>query len=283
MLGRFVVAVVAALAAGGCVGRATCDMPRRPVVRTAVIGGMVMSGQWQQISRMFEAETGYKVQVVVTGQRPKLAEAFRQGKADLLTMHSGDITSDLVAHGYGVHMRAWTHNGLVIVGPISDPAGIRGMSDGGAAFRQIATKEANIVDFRGIGSREVCHKLWRKAGVVPQGDWVLKDESGDHSKILQFAADHNAYVVVGRMPVLFGKLKAPGMEILVDADPDMRRPYNMMAANPEFSPGANHAGARALSDFLLSEKVQTFLAQFGAEEHGGIPLFHPARPVRQAE
>jgi len=150
------------------------------------------------------------------------------------------------------------------------------MTDGAAAFRQIAGKRASFVDFRGIGSRELCHKLWRKAGVVPEGAWVLKDESGDHANILQFASEHNAYVVVGRMPVLFGKLKGTGMEIMVEGDPEMRRPYIVVEANPERFPDANHAGARALSDFLLSDKVQEFLAEFGAEEHGGIPLFHPA-------
>ena len=61
---------------------------------------------------MFEAQTGYKVEVVVTGPRPDLDAAMRAGKVDLLTMHSGDITTDLVADGYGVNMRPWTRNEL---------------------------------------------------------------------------------------------------------------------------------------------------------------------------
>ena len=77
------------------------------------------------------------------------------------------------------------------------------------------------------------------------------------------------------MPVLFGKLKAKGMEILVEGDPAMRRPYVVMEANPRKFPGANHEGARRLSDFLLSPRVQRFLATFRAAEFGGIPLFHP--------
>jgi tungstate transport system substrate-binding protein len=283
VLQRLVAAVaVAALLANGCVGEKKQSLPR--VVRAAVIGGMTMTGLWDEISRMFEAETGYKVEVVATGPRPLLAEAFQQGKADLLTMHSGDITTDLVAQGYGINMRPWTHNDLVIVGPKADPAGIRGMRDGAEALKRIAQAQANYVDFRGIGSREVAHALWKKAGISPEGKWLLKDESSEHLDILSFAQKSNAYVIVGRMPVLFEKLKAADMEILVENDPAMRRPYIVMEANPGVFPNANHAGAKALSDFLLSKKAQSFLAQFGAAQHGDVPLFHPVRsgkPARQ--
>ena len=40
---------------------------RMHTVRCAVIGGMTMTGMWQEVSKMFEAETGYHVVVVVTG------------------------------------------------------------------------------------------------------------------------------------------------------------------------------------------------------------------------
>ena len=253
--------------------------PPKGVVRTAVIGGMTMTGLWPEISKRFEAETGYKIEVVATGQRPLLAKAFREGKADLLTMHSGDITTDLVGDGYGTNMRPWTRNDLAIVGPASDPAKIRGLKDGAEALRRIAEAQAPYVDFAGIGSREVCHSLWKRAGVAPKGKWVLTDESGGgHLDILSFAAQRKAYVVVGRMPVLFEKLKGEGIEILVDGDPAMRRPYIVMEADPKKFPEANTAGARALSDFLLSEKVQKFLAEFGTDKPGGAPLFHPLEP-----
>lgn len=246
------------------------------VVRVAVIGGMTMTGMWQEVSRMFEKETGCRVELVATGQRDELAEALRQGRVDLLTMHSGDITTDLVGDGYGANMRPWTRNELVIVGPSNDPAGIRGLHDGSEAFQRIAANHANFVDFQDIGSREVCHTLWRKAGIQPRGDWFLKDETKDHLDILDFAAEHNAYVVVGRMPVLFGKMhKAQGMEILVESDPAMRRPYVVMEANPERFREANIRGARRLSDFLVSDEVQNFLAESISNRHGGFPLFYP--------
>jgi tungstate transport system substrate-binding protein len=251
----------------------TAGNPR--VVRCAVIGGMTMTGLWQQISQMFEADTGYQVEVVATGPRPILDQAMRAGKVDLLTMHSGDITTDLVADGYGVNMRPWTRNELCILGPPDDPAHIRGMTNGAAALQKISAAQANFVDFEGIGSRELVHTLWRLAGIQPRGDWVLKDDTVSKWNILQFARAHHAYVVVGHIPAQTGKMPAEGMDILVQNDPVMRRPFIVMEASPSKFPQANHAGARLLADYLLSAKVQAFLLKFGAQTNGPGPLFFP--------
>lgn len=244
-------------------------------VRCAVIGGMTMTGLWPELAKMFEADTGYHVELVVTGPRPDLDKAMRAGKVDFLTMHSGDITTDLVADGYGTNMRPWTRNELCIVGPPGDPAHIRGMTNGAEALKKIAAAHARFVDFQGIGSRELAHNLWTSAGIEPKGDWVIKDDTVSKWNILQFARTNNAYVVVGYIPAQSGKMSNDGMEILVKGDPLMRRPFIVMEADPKKFPHANYAGARALSDFLLSPKVQNFLLEFGRQTNGPGPLFFP--------
>jgi tungstate transport system substrate-binding protein len=272
-----VLALVVALAFYVHKRTAAKSRPDTRAVHCAVIGGMTMTGLWPEIVKMFEAETGYHCELIATGPRPEIAEVFRAGKADLLTMHSGDITTDLVADGYGINMRPWTRNELSIVGPTDDPAHIRGMTNGAAALRRIAEAKAHFVDFQGVGSRELAHTLWRASGVEPKGDWVLKDETVSKFDILQFARSNNAYVVVGYIPARLGKMNPAGMEILVQRDPAMRRPFIVMEANPKKFPQANHAGARALSDFLLSPKVQNLLAEFGQKTTGRGPLFHPVQ------
>jgi len=252
------------------------DPPADPrVVRCAVIGGMTMTGLWQQIAKMFTADTGYQVEVVATGPRPILDAAMRAGKVDLLTMHSGDITTDLVADGYGIDMRPWTRNELCVVGPPDDPAHIRGMTNGAAALRKIAAAKAHFVDFEGIGSRELVHTLWRLASAEPKGDWVLQDDTISKFNILQFARTNDAYVVVGYIPAETGFMPANGMEILVRGDPIMRRPFIVMEANPKKISGVNYDGAKALSDYLLSAKIQNFLLEFGRWSNGPGPLFFP--------
>jgi tungstate transport system substrate-binding protein len=247
----------------------------KPPVRVAVIGGMMKTGLWPEIARRFEKDTAYKVQLTMSGPRELLAEAFREGKADLLTMHSGDISTDLVADGFGMNLRPWTRNEFVIIGPRGDPAGIRGLHDGAVALERIAIKRSPLVDFQNIGTRELTAKLWKKAGLRPQGPWLLKDESDNSEDVLEFARKKQAYVVLGRIPVLQGIFSADGMEILVQGDPEMRRPFIVMEANPKKFPDANSSGARSLADYLLSEKTQNFLLQFGTNSPGGMPLFYP--------
>jgi tungstate transport system substrate-binding protein len=274
-------ALVGALTFGLRHRAASQPAPDNRVVRCAVIGGMTMTGLWPEITKLFEAESGYRCQLVATGPRPEITAVFRAGKADLLTMHSGDITTDLVADGLAINMRPWTRNELSIVGPTSDPAHIRGMTNGAAALRAIAAAKARFVDFQGVGSRELAHNLWRAAGVEPKGDWVLKDETVSKFDILQFARTNNAYVIVGYIPARLGKMNPAGMEILVQGDPLMRRPFIVMEANPKKFPQANHAGAQALSDFLLSPKAQRFLADFGQKTTGRGPLFHPVQTATE--
>ncbi len=266
--------LVALLLASSC-GREAGALVDTHVVRCAVIGGMTMTGLWPKLSEMFEKQSGYQVKVVITGPRPILDKAMRAGKVDLLTMHSGDITTDLVADGFGINMRPWTRNELCIVGPPDDPAHIRGMTNGAAALRKIAEAKAHFIDFQGIGSRELTHTLWESTGIEPKGDWVIKDDTVSKWNILQFARTNNAYVVVGYIPAETGKMAAQGMEILVKGDPGMRRPFIVMEANPRKFAQVNSAGARALSDFLLSPKAQHFLLDFGRQANGAGPLFFP--------
>ncbi len=270
-------AAILLTAGGGCGPRNPVPAAsEKPPVRVAVIGGMTLSGMWPAASERFTRETGWPVETVVSGPKDLLSAAFRQGKADLLTMHSSDQATNLVAEGYGLNMRPWARNEHAILGPSVDPAGIRGGHDGAAALRRIADTRSPFVDFSGPGSRDVAHTLWKKAGIGnPKGDWLLKDESLTPQGILAYAAGHQAYVIVGRIPVLRGKMANPGgLEIMVQGDPAMRRPYVVLEANPAKLPHANVAGAKALADWMLSGKGRAFLADFAAQQRDGFPLFY---------
>ena len=206
-------------------------------VRVAVIGGMTMTPLWGEIQKRFEAETGIPIEVVITGVKPVLASAMKEGRVDFLTMHSSDATTNLVADGWARDLRPWAKNDLVIVGPASDPAGIFGLRDGAEAVKKIVKTTSNWLDFQSNGPRETAHTLFANAGVRMIGPWVLKYENTDTKSILHYVASKNAYMIVGRMPILFNKMDPdPDVKIMVQGDPNMRRPYMVMVANPERFP-----------------------------------------------
>jgi tungstate transport system substrate-binding protein len=267
---------LATLAALACLFTSSVRAGEKRTIRVAAIGGMTMTGMWQELAAKFEADTGWKTELIVTGTKTLLSEYFQRGEVDVLTMHSSDQTTDLVANGFGANLRPWARNEHTIVGPASDPAGIRGMKDGAEALKKIAAARAPFVDFYGPGSRELTHKLWQRAGLKPEGDWVLKDESPTPQEIVAFAEKKQAYVVVGRIPVTNGKMALGKMEVLVQGDPEMRRPYVVIEANAKKFPKVNADGARALADWLTGEKGQAFILDYARKSPGGIPLYHPA-------
>lgn len=233
------------------------------------------TGLWPAVARRFEADTGYKVVVTVSGNRWLLDEAFRAGEADLLTMHDGDNATGLLDEGFGVHLRPWTRNEFVILGPASDPANIRGLRDGAVALQRIARAQAPFVNFQNSGSRDITSRLWQTAGVTPQGAWLLQDESTSSEEAMAFAHEMKAYVLLGRIPSIQGIFPSDGLEILVQGDPAMRRSFIVMEANAERLPGANTLGARVLSDYLLSKRTQRLLLEFGTYAPGQMPQFYP--------
>jgi len=253
----------------------------KKTVRVCVIGGMTMTGLWQQLSQRFEEQSGYQVKLVATGPRQLISAPFRRGEADFLVMHSGDITTDLVVNGYGINMRPCARNDLIIIGPAEDPAGIRGLKDGAEALRRIANTESTFVDVNSNGARELGHTLWQRAGLRPAGDWFIQDEASRSSTILRYAAKHNAYAIFGRMPVTQGKVDSYGLQILVDQDKTMRRPYIMMEANSERFPEVNQQGSRLLANFILTEESQRFMASYGKDKNGGYPFFYPVWPNQE--
>jgi tungstate transport system substrate-binding protein len=257
--------------------------PSSPV-RAAVIGGMTLTGLWDEIQTQFEADTGIPIELVESGPKPVLARVMKEGRVDFLTMHSSDQTSNLVADGWAHNLRPWAKNDLVIVGPVTDPAGISEMNDGTEAVKKIAATKSRWIDYQSNGPRETAHTLFANAGVRMIGPWVLKDETTGARDTLHYAAAQGAYMIVGRMPVLFKKMDPdPNIKIMVQGDPGMRRPYMLMTVNPEKFPNANVGGAEKLADFLLSDKIQKFLASYDGGIGDGIPIFHPIRKVNESK
>lgn len=267
----FLIVVMMLGAATGC--RERVEEPK--VLRVAVIGGMVMSGMWEALAERFERDTGIKMEVVSTGPKEVIGPDFRKGMADAITMHSSDTATELVASGYGTNMRPWTRNELVILAPPGDPAGITGWKDGAAALRRIAESRSPFIDAKGAGKRIVAEKLWKLAGVEAAGEWVIKDESENPWDLLRFAESKGAYVLSGRIPVLFGKLPKGGMRIAVQGDPNMQRPYVYIEADRGKIPGARTELARKLGDYLTGPEGQKFLREFAAGQPDRVALFFP--------
>jgi len=248
---------------------ASAPRPTGQVIKVAVIGGMIETGFWQALAERYEAARGNKIEVVATGPKPQVVEAFRKGGIDLIAVHACDAMINLVADGLARDPEPWARNDLVIVGPASDPAGIRGGHDAIAAIGKIVAAKAPLLVHASMGADGVLHDL-QEAGhiVLDPGATVLFGDDNQH-RVLERAASLSAYTMIGRIPWITGKLKAPGVELMVAGDLRLRRPYLV-----EVSAAAPPA-ALDLAAYLRSPETQQWIATFGRGKYDDQPLFFP--------
>ena len=86
------------------------------------------SGLFGNLLPIFTQTTGIIVNVVAVGTGQAL-DIARGGDADVVFVHSKIAEQQFVAEGHGVKRNPVMYNDFVLIGPKSDPAGIKGMND----------------------------------------------------------------------------------------------------------------------------------------------------------
>jgi tungstate transport system substrate-binding protein len=244
-------------------------------VRCAVIGGMIDTGLWSEVARRFENETGHRIEVVAYGPKQLIVPAFTHGEADLITMHASDTMINLVADGHGIDPQPWARNDLILVGPPSDPAGVRGEKDAVVALQRIVTSGARLLMHASLGTNEVLHDLLTAGGIELDPGKVISLPVDRQREMLGRAQAEQAYTLVGRIPFLKAKIARHDMVIMVQGDPRLRRPYVVVVARPDPARPANHSAAKALASYLRQPRTQDWLAEFGKGQLDDAPLFFP--------
>ena len=191
-------------------------------------------GLFAHLLPLFAAATGIKTRVVAvgTGQALRLA---RNGDADILLVHDAEAEKAFVAKGYGVGRRAIMYNDFVLLGPVLDPAGVRGMTDILAALRAIAQRRALFVS-RGddSGTHRVERRHWKASGIdiaAASGAWYREAGSG-MGATLNIASGLDAYVLADRATWLGFRNKG-GLTIFVEGDPRLFNQYGVIPVNPK--------------------------------------------------
>src|SRR5215510_4449046 len=102
------------------------------------------SGLFNFILPAFKAKTGIDVRVIAQGTGQAL-DTGRRGDADVVFVHARPQEEKFVAEGFGVKRYPVMYNDFVLIGPKSDPAGIKGGKDVLAAFKAIYEKGSPFV------------------------------------------------------------------------------------------------------------------------------------------
>jgi tungstate transport system substrate-binding protein len=230
------------------------------------------SGLLDVLIPMFEQQTGYVVKTVAVGTGAAL-QMGQEGNADVLLVHAPTSEKPLVEQGYVNDRRLVMHNDFIIVGPSSDPAGIKDTKTAAEAFKKISDAGAAFIS-RGddSGTNKMELTLWKSASITPQGDWYSQSGQG-MGATLKIASEKQAYTLTDRATYLANK-DVLDLDILVEGDPALLNVYHVMVVNPAKFPKVNNAGAVAFADFITSPATQDVIGKFGVDKFGQ-PLFFP--------
>lgn len=256
------------------------EKPQNKTIILATTTSTQDSGLLDLLVPAFERQSGYVVKIIAvgTGQALKMGE---RGDADVLLVHAPSAEIELIESGAAVERQLVMYNDFVIVGPTPDPAGIRGLTLAGEAFRQIAASGAAFVsrgDDSGTHKKEL--SIWQGESISPDENKYLESGQG-MGATLRIASEKDAYTLTDRATFL-AQSDTLDLEILVEGDAALLNIYHVMSVNPQRWPAVNADGARSWSDFLTSEETQVTIGRFGVEEFGQ-PLFFPAAEKSEAE
>lgn len=231
------------------------------------------SGLLDVLVPLFEKESGYQVKTISvgSGQAMKMGE---KGEADVLLVHSPDAEKKFMAAGFGASRRLVMHNDFIIVGPVADPAKVKGAGGSVDALKRIA-QTGSLFASRGdnSGTHAKEQALWKGAGIIPEGQRWYQQTGLGMGQTLNVAAEKKGYSLTDRATFLALK-KNLGLVILAEGDSKLLNIYHVIEINPSKWPKVNAAGGKAFADFVVSKKVQELIGRFGVDKYGA-PLFFP--------
>jgi tungstate transport system substrate-binding protein len=221
------------------------------------------SGLFNHILPLFKAKTGIDVKVVSQGTGQAL-ETGRRGDSDVVFVHAKGQEEKFVADGFGVKRLPVMYNDFVLIGPKSDPAGIKGSKDIAAALKAIKGKSADFIsrgDKSGTHSAEL--RLWKTAGIdiaAEKGGWYKEIGQG-MGAALNTASASNGYVLSDRATWINFKNRGE-LDIVVQGDDRLFNQYGIILVNPEKHKHVKTEMGQAFIDWIISPEGQKAIADY---------------------
>lgn len=234
------------------------------------------SGLLKYLLPIFEAKTKTKVHVISVGTG-KALELAKNGDVDVTLVHARASEDKFVAEGHGVNRRDVMYNDFIIVGPVNDPAGIKGSKNVIEAMKKITASKVRFIS-RGdnSGTDQMEQAYWKAAGMKPTGGAYVSAGLG-MGEVLTMAAEMQGYTLTDR--ATYGAYRAKtGLAVLMQGDPKMFNPYGIIAVNPAKYKNINYKGAMQLVNWMTSKEGQQKIAEFKVN---GEQLFFPSAAAKR--
>ena len=213
----------------------------------------------------FLKDTGVEIKFVAvgTGKALKMAENC---DVDVVLVHAPASEKAYMDKGVLMDRKELMYNDFVIIGPESDPAGVKGMQVA-EALKVIAEKQAVFAsrgDNSGTNKKEL--SLWKAAGMaVPEkAAWYVQTGQGMLPTI-NIANEKSGYTMTDRGTYIkYADTKGgnPPLKVLVEGDKVLFNQYSALAVNPDKCMSAQYDLAKQFIAWMASPETQNAIGDF---------------------
>lgn len=231
------------------------------------------SGLLDVLIPMFEEQTGINVKTIAVGTGQAL-EMGTRGEADALLVHAPESEEEVVASGDAINRKKVMYNDFIIVGPKSDPAGVKGLPVT-EAFQKFLDENAVFVsrgDDSGTHKKEL--GIWEDLGLTPTDNQNYTQVGQGMGATLKVGNEKDGYVLTDRATWLAQKDSLTNLDIMVEGDDELLNIYHVMQVNPEKHEKVNAEAGEKFVDFMVNKDTLKVIEEFGVKEYGE-PLFFP--------
>ena len=267
------------------------------IIKMATTTSTQASGLLDVLLPELERDTGIRVKVFAKGTGAAIRDGI-DGNVDVIFVHAKEREEEFIKQGYGTKRYAVMHNDFVVLGPLDDPAAIRGQSNAASALAGIAKAKALFIsrgDDSGTHTKE--QALWKATGVpleVKKSEILKKGEKTEISfvspqnsrkwyisigqgmgKTIIYADEKQAYTLSDRGTYIkykHGRKTGIELQIMCEGDPLLNNPYGMIPINPARHPHVKYDLAEQFAKWLISKKGQSLIKNYRLM---GEQLFYP--------
>ena len=286
-----IIAVIIIASAVGVYGALELSKPQKEHLIVSTTTSLYETGLLDVLKTEFEKEyTNINVSFISQGTGLAIQTAKR-GDADMILVHDPARELAFLEDGYGVNRKVIAYNFFVIVGPADDPAEIIGMSPVEALIQLKTVGETGAIQWVSRGDDSGTHakekRLWTAAGLdaaeLSTESWYIEAGSGMTATLKLTDEKINAYTMCDMGSYLNNFANGNiALEVVVEEGKETLNVYSAIANNPEKEGlvTANFDASMKFIEFLISNNVQSILADFGTEDFGRS-LFNPYIPLME--
>ena len=213
----------------------------------------------------FTKATGIDIRWVATGT----GKALKLGEncdVDVLFVHAPRAEEAFLNSGFGIDRQQIMYNDFVLIGPVDDPAGIKGKRLREAL--QIIQYGSELFVSRGdnSGTYRKERSLWQYANLLlpERQSWYRQTGQGMLATI-RIAAEQQGYTLSDRGTYIkYETVEQENLSlgIMVEGEAILLNQYSLLRLHPQHCKDVKHEQAKRLSAWLVSDAAQQLIGEF---------------------